>query len=211
MNIDQSLDNLENTVYEMATLVIKQHKKVVETIQKKDKEIALSIIKKDDHVNRMEEEINNLAIAEFALLSPLATDLRRTIVAIKVASELERIGDYAKTFASFIIKDRDVEEDTLMDMVVELEENAIEMLENAIESYKNRDLNIAFSIPEKNKEIIAKVRAFKDRMIESETVTKKQAFYLAELLRNVNRTKDHTINICEHVVYLQKGVQYEFD
>ncbi len=69
-----------------------------------NKERELEIIQADDRINHMEEEINDLAIESLALLAPVASDLRKVIGTIKIATELERIGDYAKNIAKFLIK-----------------------------------------------------------------------------------------------------------
>ncbi len=211
MNLDRSLESIEASVYTMGELVIKQHEKVLEMLHNKDKEIALSIVKKDEYVNRYEEDINNQAIAQFALLSPVATDLRRVIAAIKIASELERIGDYAKGFAAYVIRGKDLEEDEIINHSMSMETSVIEMLKEAMEAYKDGNLDLAFLVPEKNVAIEELAKEFKNTLIDTPTIDKKQVVYLAGLLRNINRTKDHTVNICEHIVYLKKGIYYDFN
>ncbi len=211
MNLDKTLEALETSVMHMGSKVVAQHESCLDILQSKDKERALKIVKADDFINRYEEDINNQAIEQFALLSPVASDLRRVIVAIKIASELERIGDYAKTLAEFVIKGRDPEEEKLLDHAISMEEHTISMLKDALEAYKNKDLDAAFSIPKQDEEIDAMLKAFRDKLqAEEEKVTLKQAFYLSMLFKNMERTGDHTINICEHIVYLCKGIQYDF-
>lgn len=211
MNLDKTLEKLESSVVEMGQSVIKQHERCLEALENKDKDLALKIVKSDDYINRYEEDINNQAIAQFALLSPVATDLRRVIVAIKVASELERIGDYAKGLAEMIIKGRDPEEESLLVHAIVMEQRFVDMMKDAIVAYETRDLDAAFEIPKKDEEIDILLKQFKDKLISSEeTITLKQAFYLSMLFRNIERSGDHTINICEHIVYLCKGIKYDF-
>lgn len=211
MNLDKSLEQLELSVYHMGERVLKQHEACLKILNDKDKETALSIVKNDDFINRYEEDINNQAMAQFALLSPVASDLRRVLVAIKVASDLERIGDYAKGLAGFIIKDRDPEEDALMQYALEMEKDFIKMLKDSMEAYKKRNMEMAFDIPKQVEKIDRLMKEFKEKLVKAEkTITVKQAFYLAGLFRNIERSGDHTTNICEHIVYLCKGVQYDF-
>ncbi len=211
MNLDQSLEHIETSVVSMGELVIKQHEKVLDMMEKKDKEIAMSIIKKDEYVNRFEEDINNQAIAQFALLSPVASDLRRVIVAIKIASELERIGDYAKSFASFILKDKDIDEEEVIQLTMEMERDMIELLRDSIRAYTEENLEVAFSVSEKSVELDRKTKLFRDTLVHTDTITKKQVVYLSALLRNINRAKDHTVNVCEHMIYKKKGIHYDFN
>lgn len=212
MNLDKSLEQLELSVFHMGERVIKQHVNCLEILSDKDKEVALSVVKTDDFINRYEEDINNQAMAQFALLSPVASDLRRILVAIKIASELERIGDYAKGLASFIIKDRDPEEDALMHYALEMEKDIIRMLKETMDAYRKRNLEKAFDIPKQEEKLDKLMKEFKQKLTKAEeSITPKQAFYLSGLFRNIERSGDHTINICEHIVYLIKGIQYDFD
>lgn len=211
MNLDKTLEALETSVKHMAEKIIDQHEKCLEILDTKDKDIALEIVKNDEFINRYEEDINNQAMAQFALLNPVASDLRRVLVAIKIASELERIGDYAKALAGFIIKRRDPEEDELIIHAQVMEKRFIEMLKEAVDAYVNKDVEKAFSVAKRDEELDELYKVFKEKLQENPSITLKQAFYLSGLFRNIERSGDHTINVCEHIVYLVKGVQYDFD
>lgn len=213
MNLDQTLDNLESSVYRMGEKVLEQHEKCLSILSTHNKDEALKIVKTDDFINRIEEDINNQAMASFALLSPVASDLRRVIVAIKIASELERIGDYAKGLAGFIIKDRNPEETTISHYAIEMEKEVISMLKEAMEIYQNRDINHAFELPKKDEKIDRLLNDFQNTLLDynyTEDLTLKQVFYVSGLFRNIERSGDHIINICEHTIFLCKGVQYDF-
>lgn len=211
MNLDKTLEALETSVQHMGEKVIQQHEKCLLILENKDINVALDIVKNDEFINRYEEDINNQAMTQFALLNPVASDLRRVLVAIKISSELERIGDYAKALASFIIKRRDPEEDELIIHAKMMEQRFIDMLKEAIDAYVNRDVEKAFDVANKDEELDILYNEFKNKLQENSSITLKQAFYLSGLFRNIERSGDHTINICEHIVYLVKGVQYDFD
>lgn len=211
MNLDKTLEALETSVQHMGEKVIQQHEKCLLILENKDINVALDIVKNDEFINRYEEDINNQAMTQFALLNPVASDLRRVLVAIKISSELERIGDYAKALASFIIKRRDPEEDELIIHAKMMEQRFISMLKEAIDAYVNRDVEKAFDVAKKDEELDILYNEFKNKLQENPSITLKQAFYLSGLFRNIERSGDHTINICEHIVYLVKGVQYDFD
>lgn len=211
MNLDKTLEALETSVQHMGEKVIQQHEKCLLILENKDIDIALDIVKNDEFINRYEEDINNQAMTQFALLNPVASDLRRVLVAIKISSELERIGDYAKALASFIIKRHDQEEDELIIHAKMMEQRFISMLKEAINAYVNRDVEKAFDVANKDEELDILYNEFKNKLQKNSSITLKQAFYLSGLFRNIERSGDHTINICEHIVYLVKGVQYDFD
>lgn len=211
MNLDKTLEALELSVKHMGEKVIEQHEKCLCILDNKDINMALEVVKNDDFINRYEEDINNQAMIQFALLNPVASDLRRVLVAIKISSELERIGDYAKGLASFIIKKRDPEEDELIIHAQIMEKRFIDMLKNALTAYVKNDVEKAFEVAKQDEELDALFREFKDKLQENPSISLKQAFYLSGLFRNIERSGDHTINICEHIVYLVKGIQYDFD
>lgn len=210
MKIDKEVEVLEYSVVKMGKRVISMHETLLRLYHSKDRSQALELIKADSFINNMEEEINDIAISVFALLSPVASDLRRVISAIKIASELERIGDYAKNIASYIIRN-DAINPTVESYINQMEEKMIEMLKAAMLSYEEKDVETAFDIPERDKEI--------DRLIEEcyqtlEGNADQQSLRLmlrgSQILRNIERAGDHTVNICEHIIYCVKGQHYDF-
>ena len=92
-----------------------------------------------------------------------------------------------------------------------MEQYFIGMLKEAMIAYKEKDIDRAFEVAKNEKKIDELFRRFKDMLQKNDSLTIKQAFYLSGLFRNIERSGDHTINICEHIVYLVKGVQYDFD
>ena len=104
MKMDESLAAFQALILQMYRKVKTMHELALDILRSGDKEKALQLIYMDDFVNHLEEEINDQAQTVLALLSPVATDLRKVIAGIKIASDLERIGDYAKNIADYVIK-----------------------------------------------------------------------------------------------------------
>lgn len=210
VKIDKEVEQLEYLVAKMGKRVISMHETLQVLYVSKDRSQALELIKADNFINNMEEEINDIAISVFALLSPVASDLRRVITAIKIASELERIGDYAKNIASYIIKSDNIDA-IVEDYIKQMEEKMIDMLKAAMLCYEEKDVELAFEIPKRDKEI--------DKLIEEcyqtlEDNADQQSLKImlrgSQILRSIERAGDHTINICEHVIYCVKGQHYDF-
>lgn len=210
IKIEKELDQMEATIIKMGKKVLGMHEKVLRIVHEPNREIALEIIQSDDFINHLEEEINDLAVAALALLSPVASDLRRVVAGIKIASELERIGDYAKNIGIFMIKHEQV--DSIVLAYAQQMENAfIDMLTTAMQAYEDKDVQAAFEIPEMDNmidqyatELNAKLRSFED--IDN----LKRAISVGSMLRSIERAGDHTKNICEHIIYLVKGQHYDF-
>lgn len=210
VKIDKEVEQLEYSVVKMGNRVISMHEILQKLYVSKNRTDALELIKSDNFINNMEEEINDIAISVFALLSPVASDLRKVITAIKIASELERIADYAKNIASYMIQN-DTIDPTVETYILQMQEKLIEMLKAAILCYEEKDVELAFEIPERDKEI--------DMLIEEcyqtlENDADQQALRImlrgSQILRSIERAGDHTINICEHIIYCVKGQHYDF-
>lgn len=210
MNLDKTLETMESSVIEMASGVLEQHRSCLALLSSKDKELALKVIGYDEFINKKEEDINNQAIAGFALLSPVASDLRRVLVAVKIAGELERIGDYAKSLASFIIK-HDQGYHELLEYAIVMEKEVIVMLEKAMQSYEEHNLELAFEIPKRDEAVNELLKEFKERLSKTTDIDMGYFYYLVSLFRSIERAGDHITNICEDVVFLIKGIHYDFD
>lgn len=210
VKIDKELNEMEENIIKMGNKVILMHTAVMDVLEAPDKEKELAIIQSDDRINHLEEEINDQAITSLALLSPVASDLRKVIAAIKIASELERIGDYAKNIAIFLIKHEELDEN-IRAYASSMEKEFIAMLENAITCYMNADVEAAFEIPEQDKQINTLLKETKHNVTKQQKeALLEHVFEISSMLRNIERAGDHVKNICEHVIYMVKGQHYDF-
>lgn len=212
IKLDKKLKKLETLVQRMGEQVIEQHRRCAKVLTSYDEDLARSIVEDDAIINDYEVDINERAIADIVLLRPVASDLRRVLVAIKIASDLERIGDYAKGLANYILKNSDEEEfRDLLNHAVVMENKLIDILQDVMISYRERDVKRAYAIPTEDEELNQLLREFRHKLVEEINPNLKQVFYLSNLFRNIERAGDHSVNICEHIVYLCKGIQYDFD
>lgn len=210
VKIDIELDAMQQAIVKMGGKVVAMHEKIITVLQNPDKELELEIVQSDERINLLEEEINDIAISSLALLSPVASDLRKVIAGIKIASELERIGDYAKNVAAFLIK-RKAPEAYVLQYAEMMEKHLIEMLELSMECYINRDVETAFELPSRDKEINKLLKELKQNVNKHYSKDSLDAIFdISSMLRNIERAGDHTKNICEHIIYMVKGQHYDF-
>ena len=153
-------------------------------------------------------KINDLAIENLALLAPVASDLRKVIAAIKITTDLERIGDYAKNIASFVITDGYINEDIKDDVKIMID-NFLTMLDHAMDCYNKEDLKWAYEIPLEDENINAAFKSIVDKVKTDENVD--HVIAMSSMLRNIERAGDHTKNVCEHIIYQLKGLHIEFN
>lgn len=210
IKIEKELEEMEQTILMMGEKVMRMHERIQDVIQHPDKTKALEIMQSDDRINHLEEEINDLAIAALALLSPVASDLRRVVAGIKIASELERIADYAKNIAVFMIQHEQVDS-AILEYANQMEVSFCNMLSIAMKAYEEKDANTAFTIPELDTELDEMNNALQEKVRFFEDIHQlRHAINAAVMLRSIERAGDHTKNICEHIIYLVKGQHYDF-
>lgn len=192
----------------MATIINNMYAKVYEALDEHNVDKALEVIKMDEFVNRLDEEVNDLAIENLALLAPVASDLRKVIAAIKITTDLERIGDYAKNIASFVITDGYINEEIKDDVKIMID-NFLTMLDHAMDCYNKENLKWAYEIPLEDENINAAFKSIVDKVKTDENVD--HVIAMSSMLRNIERAGDHTKNVCEHIIYQLKGLHIEFN
>ena len=208
VKIDEKLSYLKQRILHMATIINNMYAKVYEALDEHNVDKALEVIKMNEFVNRLDEEVNDLAIENLALLAPVASDLRKVIAAIKITTDLERIGDYAKNIASFVITDGYINEDIKDDVKIMID-NFLTMLDHAMDCYNKEDLKWAYEIPLEDENINAAFKSIVDKVKTDENVD--HVIAMSSMLRNIERAGDHTKNVCEHIIYQLKGLHIEFN
>lgn len=211
VKITTELEMFEELVFLMSEKVRRMHTWTTDILRTGDKEKALSIIELDEYVNHDEELINRRALEVLALLAPLASDLRKVIVGIKIATDLERIGDYAKSIARYVIKNETINE-AYLPYVETINSSFLKFYDATMEVYRVKDVKKALELAKLDEEIdstIAKLynHLEKDNQ-DHEDRTNVVAF--VSMLRNFERAGDHTKNILEHLIYEVTNQRYDF-
>ena len=212
MKMDESLAAFQALILQMYRKVKTMHELALDILRSGDKEKALQLIDMDDFVNHLEEEINDQAQTVLALLSPVATDLRKVIAGIKIASDLERIGDYAKNIADYVIKKGPAEPPFVGEQAEAIGRLFLEMLDAAMDAYQKEDVAQAYQIPRQDEQINDQFAELSGQ-IETAVMQGMQMEHvvpLVAMLRNFERAGDHTKNICEHLIYQVKGQHIDF-
>ena len=96
---DEELDRLKKTIVEMGGMAESQLAAAIEAVMKRDSALATRVIEGDEKVDQLERDLDNLAVRLLALRQPMARDLREIVASLKIASDLERICDYAANVA----------------------------------------------------------------------------------------------------------------
>lgn len=205
----EELAALEQELLQMGTLTGDMLGQAVEAVQQSDVLLAEAVLAKDDLVDAMDRKIEAQCIRLLALQQPMARDLRQVESALKVTTDLERIGDHAVDIAK--IARKLTQEFYLKAPLVDigpLAQMAQTMLHQSLQSLVRHDLALAVQVCEDDDQADA---AFKKLREELLNLTQEQptrifpASYLMLAVVYLERIADHATNIAERVYYIETG------
>ena len=205
---DDDIDELRALVSEMGGLAETAIGDAIHALTRHDLETADRIVEEDARIDDLEAEVERLAVRLIALRAPLADDLREAVAAIKIATVLERIGDYAKNIAKRVpIFDHraDIEPLSILPAMARIVQ---EMVHNVLDAFAARDAAAAKMVIERDDAVDdfydSLFRALLTYMMEnSHNIT--QSTHLLFIAKNLERVGDHATNIAEMVYFAATG------
>ena len=206
---DRDLEALQANIMKMGGLVEASILESARALVERDVELADSVRRSDAAVDDLEDLINEEAARIIAMRQPVSSDLRVILAVIKVASNLERIGDYAKNIAkrtSVLAEQGPINgsDQSLRRMARETEV----MLKDVLDAFVQRDVGLAVDVRARDESVDqmynALFREFLTHMMENpRNIT--ACMHLHFIAKNIERMGDHTTNIAEEVIYLITG------
>ena len=206
---DRDLEAIQGKIMKMGGLVEAAILDAAQSLETRDEELAEKVRAGDRVIDEMEEMINEDAARLIALRAPTASDLRIVLTVMKIASNLERIGDYAKNMAkrtSILAQMSPINgsQAALRRMAREVNE----MLKDALDSFIQRDVVKARDVIERDMDVDqmynALFREFLTFMMEDpRNIT--ACMHLHFMAKNTERMGDHVTSIAEQVIYLVTG------
>uniref|UniRef100_A0A7V4G9U8 Phosphate-specific transport system accessory protein PhoU n=1 Tax=Desulfobacca acetoxidans TaxID=60893 RepID=A0A7V4G9U8_9BACT len=205
---DQELEGLKNNLLRMASLAENAVQKSVVSVTERNSDLAREVITDDINLNRMELAIEDQAFKLLALRQPLATDLRFIVAAMRIATELERIGDQAVNIAERALELNSREPLELPIDLRVMADLALGMVRTSIEAFVLQDPKLALQVCQRDVEVDILddeyIQKILDAMIaESRWVTRLHHFII--IVRNLERIADLATNICEDIVFIVEG------
>jgi len=206
---DRDLEAAQALVMKMGGLVEESIRESSKALKARDLELAEKVRAGDKAVDELEERVNMDCARILALRQPAASDLRTVLTVMKIASNLERIGDYAKNMAkrtAVLAQLSPIEgaSSAIKRMSVEVEH----MLSDSLDAYIRRDAKLADQVRHRDVEVDqmynALFREFLTFMMEDpRNIT--ACMHLHFIAKNVERMGDHVTSIADQVVYLATG------
>ena len=213
MNITRSqfgeaLESLRHRLLEMGNAVDEMMATAMRALTEQSSELAELVIAADDKVDSLDIQIEAECMRLLALQQPMARDLRLIGTALKVITDLERIGDHAVDIAKAA---RKLSREPLYAPLVDLPKmgNSVrQMLEDSLSAFVNHDLPLVDRVVSADDEVDMMFHHLRDQLHEvmkrdPELVV--QASYLLFVAHYLERIADHTVNIAERVYYVETG------
>lgn len=207
-HFQEGLDQLKAALVGMAGLAEEQVRRSMQALLERSTEIAAQVVEGDQRVDEMEVEIDSAAINLLALQQPMARDLRFITMAMKISSDLERVGDHAVNIAqavSYMIKAPPF---PVLPEIEEMVRLATDMLADALNAFVRGDAAAAREILKRDDRVDElhdnNFRILLTHMMEDpRRITGGMDLLL--ISGNIERIADHATNICEGVIYMVEG------
>ncbi len=206
--MEKELKELKDKLLRIGALVETQVERSVRSLVDRDNILAASVIDTDHEVNRLEVEIDEDCIRLLALRQPEAGDLRFVTMAMKIVTDIERMGDLAVDISERALE---LNDEPILKPYIDIPRMARaarQMLNDSLDAFVNRDSTLARKVTqaddyvdELNHQIFRELLTF---MIEDpQTITR--AIRISYVSKYLERIADHATNIAEMVVYLVEG------
>ena len=207
-HFDEELKDLKEKLLRMAGLAEDSIAKAVKALKDRDQALVGQVFEHEDRINLLEIEIDEVCMRLLALRQPMAGDLRFITSAMKIGSELERIGDQSVNIAERTIELLKVPQLKPLIDIPRMAGLVQAMVVDSINAFVNRDAELARQICARDDEVDQiNHQIFRELLtyMMEDPATIPRAVELILIGRHLERIADHATNIGEDVIYLVKG------
>lgn len=207
-SFDQALEQLKKSIVQMGGLAERQLDQAMECLVKRDTGLAAAVIEADAELDGYENEVDQAAIRFLALRQPMASDLREVLSALKIAADLERIGDYSANLAKRAIALSQVPPMRTVGALAGMAKLVQEIVKEVLDAYIERDLSRALDAWRRDEEVDDLYTSLFREMLELMMEDPRNITPSTHLLfaaKNIERIGDHATNIAETVHFLIEG------
>ena len=202
----EELQSVFDELIRMASYAVGAVRKAQAALERGDAAAAKNIVEGDENVNRFEKEIEQRALRIIIKYQPVANDLRDVTGALKMITDIERIGDQAADIASVFLKIGEaVKDDDLSAMFA----HVADMATAAVNAFVNGDRKIAektIALDDRSDEMFASIKDKMCERLKSRPEEAEKIIYIMMIAKYLERIGDHAVNICEWAVFVKTGV-----
>jgi phosphate transport system protein len=206
---DVDLQELSRQVAEMGGLAEREVADAVRALTKRDIELASRVVASDPAIDSLQREIEEKAILTIARRQPMAVDLREVMAALRVANDLERIGDLAKNIGKRVSAlSGDFHPQKLIRGVEHMASLVLVELKQVLDAYVSRDLAAALAVWKSDEQVDALCTSLFRELLTYMMEDPRNITFCIHLMfcaKNIERMGDHATNIAETVHYMIEG------
>lgn len=206
---DSQLEKLNQEMILMGSLVETAIEGVCEALLQRDAPRARDIMAADPAVDRQERDIESLCLRMLLMQQPVARDLRLVSSALKMITDMERIGDQAADIAEIVTMLKDTEYVTPPEHIAAMAEEARRMVHSAIDAYVQRDVKLAGRVIDQDDVVDSLFLSVKEELVEQIARHPEGGMMALDMLmiaKYFERIGDHATNIAEWVQYAVTGL-----
>ncbi len=205
----EELEQLKTKLLEMSSLVEAAIQRSISAVIQKDRSAAEEVFHNEARINDIEIEIDEFAINLLALKQPMAADLRLIVAALKINTDLERMGDLSVSIAERAMSLMEAPVIKPMIDIPHIAGLVESMVRKSLDAFVQRDADLARSVLASDDAVDSLRTACYHELVsfmEKDPQNIQQALDLLAITRNLERLADHSTNIAEDVLFLVKGI-----
>ena len=205
---DRQLVQLNNELIEMGGMIEKAISDTVKALVNQDIELASNVIEYDEEIDHQEREIEQLCLKLLLQQQPVAKDVRLISAALKMITDMERIGDHATDISEITIELCEESYSKKLDHIQQMAKETMVMLVQSVEAFVNKDMDKARTVivhDDVVDDLFNKVKAELIAMIHEDVNAGEQASDLLMAAKYFERIGDHATNISEWVIFSITG------
>ena len=209
---EEQLKELNNMLIEMGVLVETAIALTTQALREQSTELAKKVIAYDDEIDQKEKDIEALCLKLLLRQQPIARDLRLISAALKMITDMERIGDQAADIAEITMLLKGTPFVKTLEHIPQMAQATVKMVTDSIDAYVKKDLKLAKAVIKSDDivdDLFNLVRADLIELIRSDASNGEQAMDLQMIAKYFERIGDHAVNIAEWVVFSIAGTHLE--
>ena len=205
---DNELQRLDGEIQRMGQIAVAQLDAAIDVLQRRDSQAAMRVVANDDAIDALEQEVSHDVLRLLALRQPMARDLREVYAALRISSDIERIGDYAANVAKRSMVLNQSAPVTVARGLPALARLANNLVTEALHAYRLRDADKAMHVRGRDAELDAEYTGLFRELLTYMAEDPRQITACTHLLfiaKNMERIGDHATNIAENTWFLVHG------
>lgn len=208
-SFDEDMKQLEVLFLDMGRLVQDQLKAATKALKKEDRTLAKKVVKGDKQLNKLEAELNDLAVKILALRQPFASDLRAVVMTLKSAGHLERMGDLTRNMAQRTNTIAKAQADTgPIETLIRMSELVQSMIGEVMKAYATRSSDLAIKVRDQDAHVDTSHNSLFREMLTymmEDVRNISGCMHVMFIAKNIERMGDNVADIAKEIVYMTTG------